>query len=168
MHIIFSKAQALHLILLNNGERLKYYDFMRDIVLADRATVGLYGVTNLLFFLYGIQTFWFDGSSSRYSLEQLKPYLRDATNIYIVITSTRDYWHPRQFPAESLELVYEKPVSYKRIERTVDLVWAPGLPKYQGANDYSFVRTLMVVPSRVLTEEATLRVYRLETSQGFP
>lgn len=135
MHIIFSKAQALHLILLNNGERLKYYDFMRDIVLADRATVGLYRVTNLLFFLYGIQTFWFDGSSSRYSLEQLKPYLRDATNIYIVTTSTRDYWPSLQFPARSLELVYENTVNYKELVRTENLYWVRGLPKDHLDND---------------------------------
>lgn len=134
-----------------------------DLVLVDRYAAGDYKLADPLFFVYNKYALWWDADSIKQLNNVLDPSQFD--HIYVLVNNPNTI--DKNFPKADAQLIYNRSISLKELEITVNLKNVPGRTPDLYDMNYSIAKSLMRKPSNIKVSQPNLQLYLIRDYAGF-
>lgn len=148
--------------MIEKTEELSRLFSENDTVLVDRHAAGVYKLADPLFYQFDRYALWV--SSSTEISEFVNKTVAEgeaADGGLFLITSVESPLYSDLVSFPSLELLHERPVSYRELEPTADIFRYPDRPPDAYDLDYTIVESLIGVPRLIREMSFTLQIYRI-------
>jgi len=147
--------------MLGNIEEISSFFSESDLILVDRYATGNYKLADPLYFIFDRYALWLGPPGDWCSLDSLHINFSMYKNIFI-ITNSKSSWVFQQFPKKYLQLVFERNIKYKELEKTVDLIHLKNRPADIYDLSYSVVKNMIEIPHKIREKEYLVQVYKID------